>query len=250
MKFKVMYVLGDGSSHDNQELRWSLRSLEKFCLDEVEPVVVGRVPDWFLGDSLKADDPTNRKNKNIMYKVAYGIQAGIVSGEFLFSSDDHFLVKHYSFASGPRWIKNPMLKELPVGAAATGWDRLTDATRRALLGAGYPAMDFEHHFNTYFRTEDIDLVRDIVSYAEKAGLFEKGILVPSVFNNAAIVNGSRRPMSFKRDYKFGNLGSGEMMAELARDDCFGISINDDAFNCPPFMKLMSDMFPNKSKWEK
>lgn len=84
MPIKVMYVLGTGSKHDNQELRWSLRSLEKFCQDDIEPVIVGSVPDWFTGEFVKCDDKTLRKNINILHKVCKGIESGIVKGEFLF----------------------------------------------------------------------------------------------------------------------------------------------------------------------
>lgn len=250
MPTKVMYVLGTGSGHDNQELRWSLRSLEKFCLDKIEPVIVGSVPDWFKGEFVCCEDPTPRKNINILYKVCRGIESEIVKGEFLFSSDDHILVKNYSFASGPRWIKNPMLKALPEKGVPSGWDRLTDATRWTLLGCGYPAIDFEQHFNTYMHTEDIDDIRGIVDYAKANGLFRKGLLVPSLFGNVALAHGDHRPMDFKPDYKLGDVSEEKLKKILSGEDTYGISINDDAFKSKPFLKCMSEMFPKKSKWEK
>ena len=250
MPIKVMYVLGTGSKHDNQELRWSLRSLEKFCQDDIEPVIVGSVPDWFTGEFVKCDDKTPRKNINILHKVCKGIESGIVKGEFLFSSDDHILVNPYSFEKGPRWIKNPMLKALPESGVPSGWNRLTDATLWTLLGCGYPAIDFEQHFNTYMNTEVVGDVLNIVEYAESHNLFKKGILVPSVFNNAAIANGDHRPMGFKKDYKLDNVSKEDLDGILAEEDCYGISISDKAFESAAFMECMKEMFPKKSKWEK
>ena len=65
---KILYIIGTGSKYSDIELRWSLRSVEKFAQCDVQPVVVGSVPDWFKGDALPCSDKFERKEMNLNYK--------------------------------------------------------------------------------------------------------------------------------------------------------------------------------------
>lgn len=42
----VLYYIGGGSMHNNNELRYSLRSLQKHCRDLGKVWVVGNKPDF------------------------------------------------------------------------------------------------------------------------------------------------------------------------------------------------------------
>ena len=48
----ILYYIGDGSHHNNEELRYSLRALEKHCKDIDEVWIVGNKPH-FLNDKVK-----------------------------------------------------------------------------------------------------------------------------------------------------------------------------------------------------
>ena len=93
MPTKILYIVGTGSKNCDWELRWSLRSLDKYALDDVEPVVVGNVPEWFAGDALPCSDKFDRKEKNINRKIMKAIEAKLVEGEFQISADDHFWIR-------------------------------------------------------------------------------------------------------------------------------------------------------------
>ena len=54
----MLYILGNGSKHDNQELRWSLRSLEKYGRNVGSIAIVGEPPEWLSPEvkTLKTDN--------------------------------------------------------------------------------------------------------------------------------------------------------------------------------------------------
>ena len=93
----VLYVVGKGSTHDNAELRWSLRSLEAFGRNLGRVVVAGYPPEWLSDEVVKVPVPdvpvAAYKHVNIMNCILECCRTKAVTGEFLYSSDDHFLCR-------------------------------------------------------------------------------------------------------------------------------------------------------------
>ena len=102
----VLYTLGPDSGHDNQELRWSLRGLEKFGRNVGRVIVVGYPPDWLSDEVVRfpVEKPEGlEKDAIIWHNVMSAIDAGVVSGRFLLSSDDHFITATFDFDKTPLW---------------------------------------------------------------------------------------------------------------------------------------------------
>lgn len=253
---KILYAIGSGSVNDNQEFRWSLRSLEKYAHGadgkvNVKPVVVGNAPDWFTGDSIKMDDPYNRKTRNLCAKVMAGCREGLVAGEFMFSADDHFLTRPIDFDLAPQYWKNPMLlgrKELTP--RSNNFSMSLVLARETLLAHGMPAMDFSQHFNTYFHADDWQLIERLDKYALALADGDVGANFHSLFANAWLLrNCGKRPLVWRQDRKYPRDTLDIMNAGRA-DKIAGFSINDNAFAMPGFRRWMDERYAQKSRWEK
>jgi len=252
MALKILYIVGDGSQHENKELRWSLRSLEKFALDDVEPVIVGSVPEWFKGDALEVEDTTERKEKNIMAKILAAIDAKLVEGEFQISADDHIWLCDQIFSVMPIYYREPILPEYIGG---NNYAKALDNTRKALLLTGLPAMNTTVHCNQWAHSEDAKWIRELFrlvpDFGEPYGLVSWAAwpnlyLAQQLGRTGALA--ATRPIIYKHDVKIGATTGREVQRLLKTEPI--ISFNDEAFACPDFVAAMNDMFQKKSRWEK
>lgn len=76
---------------DNEELRYSIRSVVKNCsYDSIW--VIGGIPDWYRGNYVEVEDIGNKfENIQNCYKVIS--QLGAISNEFVLMNDDFFITK-------------------------------------------------------------------------------------------------------------------------------------------------------------
>lgn len=89
----VVYVLGNQSIHNNNELRFSLRSLEKFCSGYNNIYIIGEKP-YFLQNVIHyPHKDTSVKAISILNKIKYACTITDISEKFLFINDDHFFCK-------------------------------------------------------------------------------------------------------------------------------------------------------------
>ena len=81
----IVYILGTGSKHDNIELRMSLRSICKYGRNVGRVIVAGDPVDWLSDDVVKVKIPVKykRKHHEMMNRVQFCVENGIVDGEFL-----------------------------------------------------------------------------------------------------------------------------------------------------------------------
>ena len=100
MPYDAVYPLGSGSKWNNNELRYSLRSLEKNLVDLRNVYIVGYRPEWLTGAiHIPCDDPLpHNKDGNIIRKILRACQTPGLSEDFLQVSDDQILLRPLSFA--------------------------------------------------------------------------------------------------------------------------------------------------------
>lgn len=98
-EFDIVYILGTGSIFNNEELRYSLRSVQMFIKGVRNVFVVGEDPG-FLSDNviyIPAKDiyPCDLKNKdrNLWHKLEIACRHPLISEDFLFSADDNLVLK-------------------------------------------------------------------------------------------------------------------------------------------------------------
>lgn len=99
----LVYILGTGSVWQNNELRYSLRSVEKNVLDLGKVFIVGEYPEWLQkAIHIPCPDTYITKWKNAYVKVSKACECPEISREFLLMNDDFFILhpiiaKNYPF---------------------------------------------------------------------------------------------------------------------------------------------------------
>ncbi len=89
----IVYPLGKGSVWKNNELRYSLRSFEKFAIGIRNVYLVGEFPDWINGIiNLPCKDGPN-KEINIANKIYTACLDPNLSDDFIFANDDHIITQ-------------------------------------------------------------------------------------------------------------------------------------------------------------
>ena len=249
---KILYIVGTGSKYSDIELRWSLRSVEKFAQCDVQPVVVGSVPDWFKGDALPCPDKFERKEKNLNHKIMTAIRGGLVQGEFQISADDHFWLKPIDFEEMPVYFREGLLPKL-AAKSDNNYAKALVGTGKTLAKIGYPSWNTACHRNAWANADMIDEVQRLIDFANRnqnlAGLY--GMVAwatwPNVLLSHDCDNGAKIHVLEKVvDLKYRAFSDFNKFIEDA--DVF--SINDSAFGSNEFISFMQENFKNPSRWEK
>ena len=239
----VLYTLGPNSGHDNQELRWSLRGLEKFGRNVGRVIVAGFPPDWLSDEVVKfpvAIPPGKEKDAIIWNNVMSAIDTGVVSGRFLLSSDDHFLAAPFDFDQTPLWrrTKNGAPAEIPDRGGTAYW-RVMAQTRDVLLANGYGIAKTNPHRNTVIDCRCVDEAKRLLSTAKNQSV---GLEINCVMGNLRHKMFDE-PFVQIKDWKV------RQLSRSAIESGF-FSIRDDAFSDPAFTTFMNASFGVPSKYER
>lgn len=182
----VLVPLGGGSQWNNNELRFMLRSLDRY-VDGVRRVfVVGVNPDFLAEPALHVPykSPTTNKEARIALKVLWACRELDLSDEVLFVNDDHFFSAPCDARTYP-FYRSGTLDELAPKRAGT-YGRSLKATLQALRDARCPARHFDIHTPIRFdRREFIALE----SWWKRSAEHRYGLVVKSVYANVLGVEG-------------------------------------------------------------
>jgi hypothetical protein len=90
-KLDIVYILGTGSIWNDNEIRYSLRSVQKFFPNHGHVYVVGENLDWFNTQHIThipAIDPYINKSANGIHKIQVACQTEEISDPFILMNDD------------------------------------------------------------------------------------------------------------------------------------------------------------------
>lgn len=238
----ILYTLGRGSIWQDNELRYSLRSLAKYGKNINRIFLVG---DWCPGfvnrkevTFIRCSQPYNDKFKNILYSIIYACENSDIAEDFLLSSDDHFYLQPTDFDKYPYWLKNA---ELPNSDCISGYKRNLWETRCLLEKYGYETSNYAQHCNTHFVKSILLKHKDIIE--ESYTLF-KGVEATCMMLN---ILQKERPFksTLRQDCKIRDANSKELKEVLEDRDCF--SISDRAI--PVIEPVLKAEFPEACKYE-
>ena len=236
----ILYIVGTGSKWNDNELRYSLRSIAKYGKNVGQVYIVGHKPDWVSSQVIHIDcvDHFERKHKNMMYKVIVATERCNMSNHFLLSSDDHFYIKETDFDNYPIYSKSDTIR----GGSKNSYEKSMYWTGKFLREHGLPTYQTNPHCNTHF---DVDI------YKKNSELFAKGIQLEygaemnCLMGNLMIQAGAK-PTPY-RDIKVREFHSREELLEKLGDShCF--SIGDEAIRCG-IGKYLEELFPEKCRYE-
>lgn len=142
----ALYILGRGSKWDNNELRYSLRSLARHVHGLGRVFVVGTDPKW-LSDAVTyvaKKDASAFKEFNIAEKIAWTFQHTDISNDVLFLNDDHFLLRNITAATYPYFHRGPLLNAT-AGRVGAVYRMCLINTHKMLAASGRPQFHFDVH---------------------------------------------------------------------------------------------------------
>ncbi len=136
----ILYYIGKGSHHNNQELRYSLRALEKHCKDIGDVWIVGNRPH-FLNNNIKYlwEEDNGQWWQNAYRKTMSAINAGI-SENFLLMNDDFFMFRDFYAAKYPRYHKGEIMDK-----AGNKYQEAIVNTKHVLQSLSKPTLHYGVH---------------------------------------------------------------------------------------------------------
>ena len=169
----IIYLVGEGCSKcDDNELRYSLRSIEKYGKNVNKVYVAGYCPEWLSDEICKVpckqiyDRPQNiiQKHINMLGTLLYTIDNTDISNKFLVSMDDHFYIRETDFDNYPIYAKK-VLDNAQLGTKRnppTKYGQFILKTKKLLEKMNLPTYFFTLHRNMHISKDIMNECRDIL----------------------------------------------------------------------------------------
>lgn len=237
----VVYVVGRGSAWNDNELRFSLRSLAKYVTGIGQVFIVGKVPAFITNVvALPWPDNYTCKERNIMEKVAYACGHPRLSDRFLHVHDDHFALAPVDAGQVPDFAGWVDLDRLAMSISQKNpWRQSVLNTANALKAGGHPIWNFDIHTPILF---DKMAYPDIMDFYDWKGT-ARGFVVKSLYANTLRLTPNRIS-----DVKLNDRYEMPVLVDKLRGRSWFSVGNGGLSN--RFKNLLSELYPKPSRWER
>jgi len=235
-RMDVVYILGNGSKHGDIELRYSLRSLEKYVPFR-KVFIVGERPDFLNGKAVHIPNSPGHSNKarNIMENVLAACNHPDLSDDFLFVNDDYFFTGPLDPETYPFYYKCDLKQTAKI--QHNDYRKHVVPTIRALEEYDLLTLNFDTHFPIRYNK---DLMRQVIPLYN----WERphGFVLKSLYCNTIGV-----PGQFRLDCKFYKPAKPDFWKQVATEQEV-FSIADACLN--NYLKAyLKEAHPDKSRFE-
>lgn len=181
----VVYALGSKSRWQNNEIRFSLRSVEKHLKGFLDVWVVGERPDFLQNiNHIPAIDHHDVPDRNIMEKIKKACEHPEISDPFLFFNDDHYLLADFQANKFPYYYDMPIQEKIDR-RGYDGYGQRMQNTMKHLQFNGKPTKNFDVHTPILYRKQEfIDIVTQ-VDWEKK-----HGFVIKSLYANSLNIEGT------------------------------------------------------------
>ena len=247
----ILYIVGNGSKHDNAELRWSLRSLARYGRNVARVLVAGCPPAWLSDDVERVEVPDvdlpGKKNRSIVNCVLEAVCPFDLKGDFIFACDDVFLVEPVDFDRYPLYVDADGLPAALPDGCGTSFDELLVATRQFLLDRGAPIFRFQTHA---FCRMSADVIRANESLLRSTVTDSvRGLEILSLVGNLTLKARPDTPLTWRKDVKFGDDDFREaVLRDPKRRGQF--SVSDKTFASAEFLAFMAANYGEPCRYER
>lgn len=210
----AIYILGTGSERENEEIKYSIRSLEKYMLDLRNIYIVGEYPPFLKkAIHIPANDFSDKKEINAFSKILKACEHSDVSEEFLLMNDDFFMLDTFLGSDFPFYA----LKNSNGGPCGTN--------------------SFHIHSPLRIKKEwflKMPLDKSLSSCKSPRTFYCNFFKAPPTFCTDFVLTTCDNSVSFDKQIK--------------DKPCF--SISNTLMNFEPFYKWLKNLYPIKSTFEK
>ncbi len=235
----VVYVLGKGSIWYNNELRFSLRSVEKHLSGVRDVYIIGECPSFITNAKWIPMKDSYKKERNIMEKLKIACEHPDISEEFLFINDDHFFLKAANADTYPYYFCEPLVEAVKKRRQESTYTKAMWNTLEALQANGFTEhlKNFDIHTPIRYNKQAFIESMKLVDW-ENPGEY----IIKSLYCNSNKIIGCFMP-----DRKIQkHLDRADIETFLQGAEIF--SIADIAIN-DWMIAYFKELYPNRSKWE-
>lgn len=234
----IVYTFRYDAKAWNQQLRYSLRSVEKHLKGVGNVFVFGFTPRLPGVIHVEQTD-TFSAAKNIFFKILKAAQHRDVSADFMYIADDHFLNKDMDIHEYPYYV-NGTLTEL-LSSQKMGYGQIIKNTIKALAPTGQDKNFNVHCPIIYNKARIIELSK---TYDMNAPL---GYLTKSLYMNTFAEWHKYSNIQEIKDCKIRtDMPVSDIMARIAGRDCWSTGHEHE---CPNIEKALQTLYPTPSKYE-
>lgn len=244
----LVYILGNGSRWNNNELRFSLRSVFKNLTGFRNIYVIGENPG-FLKENPKHKiifishpDELGPQNAdgNIIRKVIRACNEPDLSNEFLKMNDDYIIAKPTHAPDIYPMFKYDLAPKPDSYFANNAWRQRLKKTREHLTNAGLPTLHFDYHAPIIFDKNDFPAIVNQFDYASDIGL-----VMRSLYGNVKLTNAKQ--LTNEKRVIFTHQTLPQITQSFGTTRHF-IAFNDDGLN-DELKYFLAMEYPNPSPWE-
>ena len=236
----VLYLNGGHSCNDNEDLRLSLRSLDKYAKNIGSVFIIGHTPNFLSSEIIPIyyEQPFKQKHLNMLSSILYAAENSNIDDDFLVFSDDYFLCKEVDLDNYPFYY-NGELTDLKKGPFT--WINSLVDTREWLLQHNLPVHRFNHHRPKHYNRQILLEMKKLIKEALNSNInIEPALLTLNYWY-------SKYPFNYEKIEEYKVLTSERLLSILDKTDCF--STPDFTKECKLLPTLFA-LYPEKSKYEK
>lgn len=233
----LVIPLGKGSKHNNFELRYCLRSIQKHLTNYGQLFIVGEFPNFLNSEAVHIQQPFVSGNpaRNIAMNLLEASRDERLSENFLFLNDDYLFTAPTDAATYPTYHKGDLANT--VRHNVTDYRKHLLVTIKHLQGLGLSTTDYDVHYPTTFNKEKLRAVIEQTDFNRSFG-----IILKSLYFNTYPTEAQQRTDCKQLQIK----PLEQWQAYVKTTEVF--SIADTCIN-PTFKNFLAETFPEKSKWE-
>lgn len=179
----IVYVLkNEPSDWQDNEIRYSLRSLERFGRNYDRVFLVGGKPDFLDYNKiihLAHQDKYAVPDYNVFLKLLYLCSNSDVSENFILFNDDFYLLRYISLRNIPYYFKR---EEISTAYANNNtFNEMALRTREFLLKHKKPIFDFKPHYPIIYNKTKLQAL--VPLFAEGFKLSPLGLSLRDLYGN-------------------------------------------------------------------
>lgn len=235
MEISVVYIVGTGSAWKNNELKYSIRSVEKHLKGVGNIWIVGYKPKNIETNWINLRDSGRTATESVYVKLKKACQHPEISEDFLFFNDDYYLNKTYQADKFPFFYKE-LLSDTLARRKPDSYFRAVENAFNALTQKGLPVKNFELH---------APMLINKVKFLEIGSSFDWknhfGYVLKSIYANSLNIKGTLEP-----DLKINYPHPIETLKAMVKERKV---FSSDKLVPTTLRNLLEELYPNPSKFE-
>lgn len=240
----IFIPLGPGSRYENIEIKYALRSIERYAIGWRKIWIVGTIPS-FLHETdriklIQKKEYNHNKATRISRKVLWAFENLPMTNRIAFWNDDYLLINTIDVREILPYYRGTLMRK--ITHTSGGWHKTLNITANALLEAGLPARHYDIHVPILLDRNKFCALGEWWIRSRSAG--GMGFVMKSIYGN----NYYKDTPFTTRDRKIQGNWSRDMIRSMINNGRWLISYGDGALKTG-LGTWMAEQFPEKCSAE-